>query len=333
VQSGKLLIISLFCIVSIFSWILNGCQAKTPVKLETPLSNNSQAEIDRLIQQLGDDNWEKRESAHQKLIQLKEELIVKSWSLRRELLWLEGQQKTNIEEETQYTDIKARLIYFGDKIHQAINSPDLEVKMRAGNILEKLPQSPIISQVIISQSQYDINNDGKLEIIEIILDDGIRYNDDELWAGNGEKWDGYFSMRVCADDKILFCCSLNKLYYPLTNERMSFRTPEFPLVFQHYNGNGNIDFNLGQYSSSNGNSYKIFTIQPDGAIILLPCAEHDNSFFISDKSNSTETILIENGLVKVSAYHNNVGKSLIHSYKWDGKQFICVKVEVQKGMR
>ncbi len=44
----------------------------------------------------------------------------------------------------------------------------------------------------------------------------------------------------------------------------------FEIQFDDYNSDEDIDFTIGQYATSNGRDYKLFTIRKDGKIEELP---------------------------------------------------------------
>lgn len=188
--------------------------------------------------------------------------------------------------------------------------------------------------VIISESAYDIDGDGKTEKIEILLEKGRRYNDEEPWCGNGEKWEGYFSIQTIKGGIVLSNQSLNSLMLMSTKnlDPLSFLAPEFVLIFKDYNADGQIDFNLGQYAGCNGWYYNLFTIQAEGTVTLLSAEEREYGFFLSNPSdnlNSTDAIHAEGGVIKFSYYDQSRG-NVEASYKWNGKQFMLLKEEVEE---
>ena len=194
------------------------------------------------------------------------------------------------------------------------------------------PGTAVVKPVVISESWLDIDNDGQKEKIEIILEDGERYEDIEEWCGNGEKWEGYFMIQVKKGDAVLSRQSLNKLMFPGEKdpEPLSFWTPEFSLVFKDYNMDGQNDFNLGQYGSCNGNYYRLFTISSDGAISSLPI-KGVAGFFVSspNRCNSTDLIRIEKGFLVFTYYDNALGKNVTAIYRWDKRQFLPVRKTIK----
>ena len=185
---------------------------------------------------------------------------------------------------------------------------------------------PTSHNEVISRTEYDIDHDGVDETIEVVLVEGCRYHDAILWAGMGEKWEGSFHIRVRRGRTLLHRQSLNELMFtsPQGSHSLFFWTPEFPLVLEDYNDDGQIDFNLGQYGASNWNDYQLFTIKPNGKIARLPGGKHLVS---AGHANSTDKILLADGQVGFSYYSQESGNYLTAWYLWDGEQFVFVNHE------
>ena len=182
--------------------------------------------------------------------------------------------------------------------------------------------------VVISSSKFDIDNNEQMETIEIALVGGRRYNNTVAGPSMGEIWEGWFRIRVrdCSGD-IISDRSLNDLMrlgrYPVSE--MWFRTPEFRLVFDDYNGDGQVDFNLGEYRTSNFWSYRLFTIGPDGTVRRLNIEGADNALPISDPYVSTEAITVRgSGFIQSSHYHNGYGYDFHQLHEWDGERFALI---------
>lgn len=181
---------------------------------------------------------------------------------------------------------------------------------------------------VISESRFERHTEGQKWKIEILLEQGGRHADPEPWCGNGEKWEGYFSIQVKKGNTLLSKQSLNKLMFPDEKKPgpLSFWTPEFSLVLNDYNMDGQTDFNIGQYGSCNGNHYKLFTVNPDGAISPLPVKDTAGLFVMgAQKQNSTGLIRTGKGLLIHRYYDNTAGKTLTVHYKWENGQFTPVR--------
>ncbi len=190
-----------------------------------------------------------------------------------------------------------------------------------GKSKQLTPGAEIRKPVIISTSYYDIDHDGKKERIEILINKGRKIIEKELWCGAGDRWEGDFIIRVRKGKKILFTLSLNKYM----GEELSFYAPSFAIVFRDYNGDGDIDFNLGQYGICDGNEYWFFTIRQYGKIEPLPI--EDGPLFIQGPNdrNSTDNIIMENNLIKNTSYDRDSDVEHINWHKWSGTKFVVAK--------
>jgi hypothetical protein len=177
--------------------------------------------------------------------------------------------------------------------------------------------------IVISESFYDIDHDGEKETIQIVMEKGRHYLDKESWCGKGEKWEGRFTIRTIKGLHVITRQSLNELLLPNSpEEEIFFWKPRFGLVLRDYNGDGRIDFNLGQYGSCNGNFYQLFSINPNGTTERLPVAD-SGGLFVSDakRRNSTEAIRSVNGGIECTYYDNRLGKNVRRRYTWNGQAF------------
>ncbi|OHB75329.1 MAG: hypothetical protein A2Z34_06695 [Planctomycetes bacterium RBG_16_59_8] len=191
--------------------------------------------------------------------------------------------------------------------------------------LSTTPHIPVEPVAIVAQGDYDIDGDGEQEQIGLFLIKGRRYNDDESWDGAGEKWEGQFSLRIDRGGKMVSETNVNRLF-DLDHDASSnifFWTPSFPLVLMDYNGDGQIDFNLGLYGSSNGNFYKIFTISPDGTISVLPFAGREHGVFLDPPHGvqSTKKMTKEKYLLTFDYYDNIRGKRVTEYWQWKQNRF------------
>lgn len=97
----------------------------------------------------------------------------------------------------------------------------------------------------------------------------------------------------------------------------------FEIEFEDYNGDGNADFTIGQYGSSNGNFYKLFTLGADDELEELKVRGH-RELFISATDGRYSTRLEKNGegSFKKSAYDNSSGKQVETVFTWNGTEFV-----------
>ncbi|MBI4834061.1 MAG: hypothetical protein HY811_04480 [Planctomycetes bacterium] len=111
------------------------------------------AKITELIKQLGDEDWETRDEASQKLNEIAAQILSGLRKLKEETDVLRA-EKTNYnnisekvsEKEKELADIKSRLDNLGQAIYSATQNDDPEVKTRARQIRDRfsLPPQPVI---------------------------------------------------------------------------------------------------------------------------------------------------------------------------------------------
>jgi len=210
--------------------------------------------------------------------------------------------------------------------HQSVFLPVMTVLLTVVMLFTGLayPAMKTGHPLIVSESRVDMDGDGLKEIIQIVLEKGRRYQDKTPWCGNGEKWEGMFTIRIIKGERVVTRQSLNALMNPdAPEEDLFFWTPRFSLSFADYNGDGMIDFNLGQYGSCNGNLYRLYTISTDGIITRLP-VDGAEGFFISGqgKRNSSGAIKTRDGKTSFAYYDNTFGKTVRAYYQWNGRSFV-----------
>jgi len=150
---------------------------------------------------------------------------------------------------------------------------------------------------------------------------GRYYEDWNLGAIQGTIWEGQFVAEVTDENgKIINQTDLSKFYkgQPLTFTSM------FKLKFSDYNNDGDMDFALGQYGSSNGNFYKIFTVRKNGKVEELNVKDYP-SLVMSGPANSMKLEKVDNLTFKKNFYDNSKLKYFEDFFKWDGQQFIRIK--------
>ncbi|QSF46949.1 hypothetical protein [Paenibacillus tianjinensis] len=158
---------------------------------------------------------------------------------------------------------------------------------------------------------------GRPEFLNMELIDG-KYSED--WTAlspiAGRKWSGQFRLTVTGEQgDILSTYPLSRQYRE-TLEFGSF----FQIEFGDYNGDGNPDFTIGQYGSSNGNVFKLFTLNIDRSIEELPINRTPELFVSASGRYSVKLTETEGGF-KVSQYNNSLGKQVEITYRWIGSAF------------
>lgn len=165
-------------------------------------------------------------------------------------------------------------------------------------------------------------------VIKIRMIEGKYYEDWNPGAIMGGIWEGEFNFEVSdMDGKVINKIDIMKIHEGESNK---FTAP-FDIMFDDYNNDGDIDFTIGQYASSNGNNYKIYTLRDDGKIEELKVKDKQG-VFISNTTGFYSTKLSKEEKDSFSKIHydNTKGQYIEETYKWNGKQFILTKANEVK---
>ena len=194
-------------------------------------------------------------------------------------------------------------------------------------------QSNISSNIIVNSDVTISNNDlynfiGKNEYLRLKMIMG-EYSED--WTPgplSGPKWEGIFEFDVYDQSgNLLKKTSLNDSY-GFSDGQISF-SGQFNLEFDDYNNDGDIDFTIGQYASSIGRYYRLFTLRKDGRVEELKI---DDAPFIYVSSAtgyySTKFEKIDNLSFKTKLYNRSNGKYEISYFKWTKDKFKLQKTEL-----
>ncbi|WP_148449078.1 hypothetical protein [Paenibacillus ihuae] len=132
----------------------------------------------------------------------------------------------------------------------------------------------------------------------------------------GRNWSGQYRLTVTGEQGDILST------YPLSGqyrETLAF-DGFFQIEFGDYNGDGNPDFTIGQYGSSNGNVFKLFTLNKDRSIEELP-VNHTPELFVSASGKYSVKLTETAGGFKASHYDNSLGKQVENTYRWVGAAF------------
>ncbi len=190
------------------------------------------------------------------------------------------------------------------------NKPD-ENKENYSDILVQSPMT------ISDNDLFSIN--GENQYLRIRMVKGKYIEDFNPGAYQGKVLEGLFMIELAnINGKAIAKTDLSTIY----EEPLIFNFP-FDLQFDDYNADGNLDFTIGQYRSSNGKDYKLFTLRKDGKIEVLPIKDY-SSLFISKTTDyySTKLEKIDDLTFKIEYYDNITGKNSEAVFKWNGKEFV-----------
>ena len=173
---------------------------------------------------------------------------------------------------------------------------------------------------ILSENVIDYNGDASDEKVVIRMVNGKQY--EEMLPGPfmGWNWQGKFVVQLMdTKGEVLSEIGLNKIFDPDGADMIFNRT--FLLQLEDYNNDGSPDFVIGQYGSSNGNLYRLFTIKND-KIEPLPVKTGE---ILSSGGRSRYTTEFEKFAKSgfINWYYNNAEQRNIRQYfVWDGTQFV-----------
>lgn len=158
---------------------------------------------------------------------------------------------------------------------------------------------------------------GKPQFLSLQLLDG-HYSEDWSAASpaTGRIWSGQFGL-VVTDEQGLTVSTF--VLSDVFKEEMSFGQ-QFQIRFGDYNDDGNPDFTIGQYGSSNGSFYKLFTLNKDNSIEQLHITGISELFISSPERYSVKLEEIDGGF-SASYYDNALGKQVDNTYLWQGSAF------------
>lgn len=180
------------------------------------------------------------------------------------------------------------------------------------------------TESILSRNFIDINGDQKEEIVQLVMSEGEYFEEKDPGAFQGGNWKGIFVLEVFdhQGNKISEYL-LNKSF---GNEMLLFRDP-FPIYFQDYNQDGNLEFLIGQYVSSNGSSYKMFSVNEKGKVSPVGIWEKTSNGFqgnpylyISSSKPSVELKQPEPGNITWQFYDQTKGEYMTRTAVWNEKK-------------
>lgn len=152
----------------------------------------------------------------------------------------------------------------------------------------------------------------------------IKGNYSEDWSPGpyaGKNWSGDFRLILSDENgEEISHIDLNNYF---GDEELIFND-FFEFEFDDYNGDGTVDFTIGQYGTSNGNFYRMFMLTQDKKIQEVNIAENNELFVSGGNRYSIKLDKINKQSFKVSYYNNAVGEYQEVSYTWDGNKFIEV---------
>jgi len=176
---------------------------------------------------------------------------------------------------------------------------------------------------IIANSCFYPIQPSDIYTIAVVMTDGTFSEDTDPGPFQGWNYEGKFSIE--ARDKsgnLVSSLDLNSMF----NEKSLIFGKVFDIAFEDYNSDGNLDFSIGQYGSSNGYIYYLFSVTPNYQIINLPIGD-GNSLFSSQFDYSAAFDKVDKATFIVSYYDNTIGQNIENYYIWKNDKFNLQKSE------
>ncbi|SHI46691.1 hypothetical protein [Lutispora thermophila] len=186
---------------------------------------------------------------------------------------------------------------------------------------EGYPDIVVNSPITLSNNDL-FNINGKHQYLRLKMVKGKYYENWNPGAYMGTLWEGYFIIELADDHgNTIAVTDLSKSF----EEPLIFNSP-FEIQFDDYNNDGDIDFTIGQYATSNGTDYKLFTLRKEGNVEELVIRDYP-TLFISDESGhySTKLKKADDISFKRQYYDNSTGKHIEDIFRWDGEEFVKVE--------
>ncbi|MFC3748676.1 hypothetical protein [Paenibacillus sp. GCM10012306] len=207
-------------------------------------------------------------------------------------------------------------VKYADKLRDVIFRPE-------GSDVEQPAASSVQAAVAVKGPVTLSRNElfpltGREEYLNLRLLQG-QYSEDWATKGpfSGKNWSGTFELVVTdAEDKVLSTFPLSRHF----QEGLEFQS-FFQLEFGDYNDDGDPDFTIGQYGSSNGYFFKLFSLGKDHVIRELPIQPTGEMFISSPERYSVKLDQADKTSFKTTYYDNSVGQELHALYQWNGTEF------------
>lgn len=119
---------------------------------------------------------------------------------------------------------------------------------------------------VIALGKVDVDRDGVADTITIESEDAARIRDRELCASCGDRIEGHFAAAVKLSRSHRTVRTPVALHPAIADTMWFWYAPPGPLAVGDYNGDGQPDFNLGQFTNSIKWEYGLFTVFEDGHV-------------------------------------------------------------------
>jgi hypothetical protein len=173
---------------------------------------------------------------------------------------------------------------------------------------------------IIAESDIDYDRNGDEEKLYVRMITGELKEEKEPGPFTGAYWEGKFQLELVAKDgTLLHSLDLNSTFGE--GALIFAQNRAFDIKFEDYNSDGYSDFSIGQYFSSNGSTYNLYSLIPEGIVVI-----HRELFTASSEySNLYEKA--GNNSFKNRYYDMERGEYVESLFTWQGEQFVRTECE------
>ena len=177
------------------------------------------------------------------------------------------------------------------------------------------PDGEPVADLVLAQGDA-ANRDGESVTVKLVMTEGTRRTAKETGVGGGlgeETYSGRCALQAWQGENLLSACPVED---PENGDVLTFAETDFTLCFDDYNGDGDPDWTVGQWLSSNAKCYSLFPL--DGAGEIRPIS--DAFGIVSDSGGySTAFSACADGF-QTEVYDNAAGTWSQVTYVWSADQ-------------
>ncbi|HIW35150.1 MAG TPA: hypothetical protein IAA29_20455 [Candidatus Paenibacillus intestinavium] len=190
------------------------------------------------------------------------------------------------------------------------------------NNLEVEPSKDIAvdTTTILTKSDIDYDRNGSKEQLTVRMMSGGLKEENEPGPYAGAYWEGDFQLELAAEDgTLIHTLDLNSTF---GGEGLIFeKNRTFDIAFDDYNNDGFLDFSIGQYLSSNGFIYNLYSLKPEGIAVV------HRDLFTVDSNYSILYEKMDNTSFKNRYYDMDKGKMTETLFTWQSDKFVRTECE------
>lgn len=173
---------------------------------------------------------------------------------------------------------------------------------------------------VIAEAAVDYDQNGVEEKLYVRMMSGESKEEKEIGTNMGTYWEGQFRLELIAKDStLLHALDLNPTFN--SGPLIFNQSRQFVISFADYNNDGSLDFSIGQSFTSNGSTFNLYSLLPEGIAVL------HQGLFTADNSYSTAYEKAGNTSFINRYYDMDKGKEAQTLYTWQGERFVRTECE------